>query len=307
MNIRYILNEEKDSYCVASVESYDKTIFIPKEYEGKPVTSISEDAFQEAISIEEVCLPDTINLVNTNAFNSCFKLVTTFTYGQTFNLDNLIVNRGNANLLMSNIIPFGGEQLTNKVLDDWYHSKEPLLLESTEIFNFDSIHYLRVAIEKWAYEQGLKAYWIYCDKLHIDEDTTPYISPKNCDFIVLDSVEQEVDEEYLRYIRNVIYRSTIDEKPVIGLVNKTKDNHDAAIKLFQNHEILFDKRLEILNNNLSLKVALDLLSNSKRVSVSTLQREMSISYPKAKKMFDTLVNLNLIQQVNNKYIVKIDF
>jgi hypothetical protein len=229
---------------VANVESFGKTIIIPKEYEGKPVTGIGAWAFQDSISIEEVCLPDTIKNIGQNAFNSCNNLVTTFTYGHTFSLDNLMVRRGNANMLMSSITCFGGESIVNKILDDWYHDKIPLLLESSEIFDFESIHYLRVAIAKWASEKGLNANWIYCDKQYIDEDTVPYTSPIDCDFVVLDSVDLEDDDEYIQYMRNVIYRSIIDEKPAIGLVRRTKENHDNAIELFHKHEIVFD---EIIN------------------------------------------------------------
>ena len=305
IKIEYLFNKEKEVYDVVNVEGYDKTVVIPNEYEGKPVAGIGEWAFEECFSLEEVCLPDTITEIKENAFNNCQKLVTAFTYGHSFSLDKLEVKRGNANLLMSNITCFGGEPIVNEKLDNWFKDKNPLLLESNEIFLFESIHYLRAALAKWAREKGLRAHWIYCDELNID-DTVQYSSPKDCDFVVLDSVDSENDDEYRRYISNVIYRSIVDEIPIIGLVKNTKKDHEQTIRLFQKHEIVFDERLEILNNNLELKGALSVLSDSKRISISTLQKEMNIGFNKAKRIFDTLVELKFIQQTNNKCVLKID-
>lgn len=259
MKIKYFYNKDKNCYSIANVESFDKTIIIPSEHEGKPVTSIDDWAFQDCISLEEVCLPHTIRYIGRNAFNSCNHLITTFTYGHIFNLDDLMVNRGNANMLMSSITHFGDEEMVNEILEKWFKTKTTLSLKTSDIFKFESIHYIRVALMKWADEKSLKGHWIYCDELDINET---FNAPNDCDFIVLDSVDCDSDDKYIEYIHNIINKSLSLKIPVIGLMRKPKETDERITSFFANCECVSDERLEILKNNLELKKAISILSNS---------------------------------------------
>lgn len=297
MEIKYLYNSKSDSYEVVHIDSYEKTIIIPEKYNNKNVTRITSEALKDCFSVEEILLPHTIKNIDEGAFYPCINLMTTFFYGKEINLDNIKIERGNGNLLISNIVIFDGEAIINDVFNEWFKDKTPLSLCYEDVFPFESIHYLRAAISRWALEKGLKGDWYYCDKLDIDEDTAPFFTNKEYDFIVLDSVDLENDEEYIRYMHNAIYRSIVDEVPIIGLFKDKNSN----CSLFLKHKNLFDERLKKLNSNLELKEALEILSKSNRVGISTLQREMSIGFNKAKRIFDTLIELGFIKEINGKY------
>ncbi len=63
---------------MVSVDSYEKTIIIPKVFNNKDVTKIVSDAFKNCSSVEEILLQDTIKTIEEGAFYPCINLMTTF-------------------------------------------------------------------------------------------------------------------------------------------------------------------------------------------------------------------------------------
>lgn len=53
---------------------YLEEISIPETYNGKPVTAILDNAFDGAINLKSITIPDSITIVGDNAFNNCGKL-----------------------------------------------------------------------------------------------------------------------------------------------------------------------------------------------------------------------------------------
>ena len=78
----FSLNSDGQSYSVSGVSAYgDGNIVIPSTYMDKPVTGISEYAFNEEFKdtwssgIRNVYIPDSVVSIGKNAFNKCSELV----------------------------------------------------------------------------------------------------------------------------------------------------------------------------------------------------------------------------------------
>ena len=79
--IEYVLISKNNGDCIAAVQdivvsqrSRTKEVTIPASVEGFPVTSILQDAFQDASWIEKINLPHTICSIGPGAFDNCKKL-----------------------------------------------------------------------------------------------------------------------------------------------------------------------------------------------------------------------------------------
>lgn len=71
--MKFELNEEQDGYTL--IEGDDvPTVDIPREYDGKPVTSIGNYAFYNCESLESVIIPNTVTSIGNYAFYCCESL-----------------------------------------------------------------------------------------------------------------------------------------------------------------------------------------------------------------------------------------
>lgn len=225
MEIEYIYNPINDSYEVNKVSSLNKTILIPREYNGKPISKLNKGSFNEAKYAEEVLLPDTLIEIDENNFSSLCNLTVAFFYGEFCNLNNIKIERGNSNLLLS-IANIAEDKEIFNALNNLLHDKIPLSILINDMYCIESIHHLRAQVALWAYEKGLRVYWMNCDELYITEDDCDYSLPKDFDLIALDSYDEQEDAEYQRHIRNIIYRSIIEEIPIVGLAINYDGNDD---------------------------------------------------------------------------------
>lgn len=71
------LNEDGKSYSIVGVDRYvqDTDIVIPLQYEGLPVTGISEGAFSERSSLKSIRMPISLTTIGDNAFYNCVNLM----------------------------------------------------------------------------------------------------------------------------------------------------------------------------------------------------------------------------------------
>ena len=67
------LIENQDSVTVYASKDV-KSVVIPKEFNGKPVTVINGWALAGSVKLESVVIPDTITKINSNAFGGCMSL-----------------------------------------------------------------------------------------------------------------------------------------------------------------------------------------------------------------------------------------
>ena len=75
VGLEYTLNEEGTEYSVTSIGAATETdIVIASEYNGLPVTSISDKAFEEGFKITSVFIPGSVKSIGEDAFYNCYFL-----------------------------------------------------------------------------------------------------------------------------------------------------------------------------------------------------------------------------------------
>lgn len=77
-DLSYVLTSDEKSYSVYGLfhKGGAKKIVIPSEYDGLPVTAISESAFSSCEPLEEVVIPDSVTHIGSYAFDGCINLNT---------------------------------------------------------------------------------------------------------------------------------------------------------------------------------------------------------------------------------------
>ena len=70
--ITYNLNFEGDSYTLARCTIFFQgAVNVPSEYNGKPVTRVDDDAFEDCTGITSVTIPDSVTEIGSYAFKGC--------------------------------------------------------------------------------------------------------------------------------------------------------------------------------------------------------------------------------------------
>ena len=81
------VQQSNGTYHVSKGSCTDANVIIPSEYNGKPVTKISDWAFMNSKNIESIYIPNTITEIGYNAFSGCKNLSDVSIDGQ--NLENI--------------------------------------------------------------------------------------------------------------------------------------------------------------------------------------------------------------------------
>ena len=94
VGLEYTLNEEGTEYSVTSIGTATETdIVIASEHNGLPVTSISDQAFEEGYKITSVFIPGSVKSIGEDAFSNCIFLKSvTMEEGVTSIGDNAFYN-----------------------------------------------------------------------------------------------------------------------------------------------------------------------------------------------------------------------
>ena len=71
-DLKYTLNSDKESYTLSGIgDCSDTSLIIPSSYQGKPVTAIGYQAFDECSGIISITIPNTITTIGNWAFKGC--------------------------------------------------------------------------------------------------------------------------------------------------------------------------------------------------------------------------------------------
>jgi hypothetical protein len=71
----FAFNDDGTCFVSGIGSCTDTIVFIPKEYEGMPVTGIGPGAFAECYPLQAVVIPDSVTYISENAFGNCHNLV----------------------------------------------------------------------------------------------------------------------------------------------------------------------------------------------------------------------------------------
>ena len=79
-----------DIYEVTGYDGTATEINIPSTYNGKPVTSIGDNAFMGCMSLTSIEIPSSVTSIGDNAFSDCCRLV------EVYNLSSLNITKGSS-------------------------------------------------------------------------------------------------------------------------------------------------------------------------------------------------------------------
>ena len=120
VNSLYLL-EEEDSYTVLGInEEHTPNITIPNTYNGKPVTSISSEAFKNINDIESVLFGINIITIETNAFLGCDSLQIIYFEGNENDWNN---NNFTNQFLNINIYYYSAEE-PDSIGNYWFYEND---------------------------------------------------------------------------------------------------------------------------------------------------------------------------------------
>ena len=71
--MKFELNEKTNEYILVAGDDVP-TVDIPREYDGKPVTSIGDYAFDGCTSLTSITIPDSVASIGAGAFRNCRSL-----------------------------------------------------------------------------------------------------------------------------------------------------------------------------------------------------------------------------------------
>ncbi len=75
LGLEYELDVDGKSYTLVGMgDCKDVNVYIPKEYNDKPVTTIGYSAFENCVSLSRINIPDTITKICNRAFYGCTAL-----------------------------------------------------------------------------------------------------------------------------------------------------------------------------------------------------------------------------------------
>ncbi len=126
---KFTTDEETNEVTIEKYNGSDKKITLPATYNGNPVTSIGEEAFQGK-AIEQVTIPTSITSIGTNAFDGCTSLKTVYYDGKKKTGWNAISKDGCALPTDAVIICLGDynftiDSQTGEATISWYNVENP--------------------------------------------------------------------------------------------------------------------------------------------------------------------------------------
>ena len=72
--LQFSLNSDDSAYIVTGYEGTSEDVYIPSTYNGKLVTSISEDAFKDCGILTSITIPSSVTSIGIGAFSGCSNL-----------------------------------------------------------------------------------------------------------------------------------------------------------------------------------------------------------------------------------------
>ena len=297
MNVEYYYNKKTNEYEVKKVIYPSRFVYIYDEINGIPVTKIKKEAFVDNASIEVISLPNTITEIEKGAFMDCLSLEAFYYRGTFEDMNKVAIKRGNARLLSSsNMIALGDYGYVKKVLSRAFKNKESLLLSSKDVFPYQPINYLRVSIGQCLIENNIKYCLYECGAMDSDDESDPHLfdlPSYKYDCVLLDLIDYKFEDRYITQIQNLIMQCEQHNILVIALESQENSTNKELRKFFK-HKIC-------LNNEEELHQITSLIKKERRISISTLQRILSVGYIKARELFQQLIDKEYLSITNKGY------
>lgn len=202
----FYLNNTETGYIVSCIDSeYEGDIVIPAEYEGLPVTEIDGYGFYYCYKIKSITIPETIEIIKGDAFNSCTGLTEIIVdeNNQHFkSIDGILYNKDVTELITIPAAMTGAyvmpETLTQVRIDSFSTSKISSITLNSKIeaidvyslrFGCTNLAEVNVSPENqfFSSENGVlfnkdKTELIICPSLDVESYTVPESVTKICSY-----------------------------------------------------------------------------------------------------------------------------